>query len=228
MKTWQRFVLALAVGVAYLPSCFAQHRAGQARGQASQQRGGISAREFAGGPRAGQQGLGQHTPRSNGTSVQQGTIDLLRLWEEEKLARDVYTRLGESTGLNIFRNIARSEHLHMRWVQNMAMPGRSRTNEFVDVPGKFKDAEYQRLYETLVAEGILSPAAALTVGLKIEEMDIADIQRLVPQANEPRIQQTLQRLLRGSQSHLRSLRPNMRRTVAPTSQNSFYNQTLTG
>lgn len=38
---------------------------------------------------------------------------LLYLWEEEKLARDVYLKLGSVHSLPVFSNIARSEQTHM-------------------------------------------------------------------------------------------------------------------
>ena len=45
--------------------------------------------------------------------------DLLRMREEEKLARDVYTSLAKTSKLTIFRNISRAESQHMQSVERL-------------------------------------------------------------------------------------------------------------
>ena len=77
-------------------------------------------------------------------------------------------------------------------------------NGWSDKPGVFAFAEYQQLYETLVASGSRSPLDALKVGAKIEEMDIADLRQVLNQTNDPQVRQVLQHLMQGSQNHLRA------------------------
>ncbi|MGB7328474.1 MAG: DUF2202 domain-containing protein, partial [Rubripirellula sp.] len=77
-------------------------------------------------------------------------------------------------------------------------------NPLNDQPGVFAYADYQRLYESLVASGSRSPLDALKVGAKIEEMDIADLRQMLNQTNDQQVRQVLQHLLQGSQNHLRA------------------------
>lgn len=130
------------------------------------------------------------------------TGDLLRLREEEKLARDVYTNLAKTSKLNVFRNISRAESQHMQVVERLI--GGANRNALNDVPGSFTDPDYQQLYQSLVASGSRSPLDALMVGAKIEEMDITDLKRLLTQTNRPQVRQVLEQLMRGSQNHLRA------------------------
>ena len=128
--------------------------------------------------------------------------DLLRLREEEKLARDVYSQLAKTSKLPIFRNISRAENQHMESVERLIRAGGP--NALNDVPGLFVFPEYQRLYESLVASGMRSPLDALNVGARIEEMDIADLRRMLTKTNDPQVRQVMERLMQASQNHLRA------------------------
>ncbi|MCC9601082.1 DUF2202 domain-containing protein [Stieleria sp. JC731] len=131
-----------------------------------------------------------------------GAPDLLRMREEEKLARDVYTHLAKTSTLPIFRNISRAESQHMQAIERLLRGGGGEV--FNDNPGVFAFADYRQLYETLVASGSRSSLDALKVGAKIEEMDIADLRQVLNQTNDPQVRQVLQHLMHGSQNHLRA------------------------
>jgi rubrerythrin len=122
--------------------------------------------------------------------------------EEEKLARDVYTQLAKTSTLPIFRNISRAESQHMQAIERLLRGGGR--NVLNDKLGVFAFADYQQLYDSLVASGSRSPLDALKVGAKIEEMDIADLRQMLNQANDQQVRQVLQHLLQGSQNHLRA------------------------
>ncbi len=130
--------------------------------------------------------------------------DLLRMWEEEKLARDVYTSLAKTSKSAIFRNISRAESQHMQSVERLLRSAGANAVQLNDTPGVFVFPEYQRLYQSLLASGTRSPLDALRVGARIEEMDIADVTRMLTQTTDPQVRQVLERLLQGSQSHLRA------------------------
>jgi hypothetical protein len=103
---------------------------------------------------------------------------LLRMREEEKLARDVYDAMDARWDLQIFRNIASSEQTHMDAV--LALLDR---HDLADpaagmAAGEFASAELQTLYDTLVERGNTSSTESLHVGVAIEELDIADLQSL--------------------------------------------------
>lgn len=157
---------------------------------------------------AGNQGQGQ-SQRGNLRQQSTGLLstntvgpNLLRMREEEKLARDVYTALAKTSKLPIFRNISRAESQHMQSVERLI--GGANGSGLTDIPGTFSYPDYQQLYQSLVASGMSSPLNALMVGAKIEEMDIADLKRLLTQTANPQVRQVLEHLMQGSQNHLRA------------------------
>ncbi|MDV6030033.1 MAG: DUF2202 domain-containing protein [Phycisphaera sp. RhM] len=168
---------------------------GQGAGQRSAQRRG-SQRAIQQSNR-GRQSTGLHATSDN-------SIDLLRLWEEEKLARDVYNTLAKTSSQMVFRNIALAESQHMQSMARLIGGGGAGLERSSKTPGVFVTPEYQRLYQTLIAEGSRSPLDALKVGAKIEEMDIADLRRQLAATSHPQTRQVLERLLQGSHNHLRA------------------------
>jgi len=130
---------------------------------------------------------------------------LLLMREEEKLAHDVYTALFDIHGLKIFDNIANSESSHTEAMLSLL-------NRYgIDDPvgsngvGVFADTDLQMLYDTLVAQGTPSLMDALFVGARIEELDIADIQRLSDEVVDNQdILLVYDNLLKGSRNHLRA------------------------
>jgi hypothetical protein len=124
------------------------------------------------------------------------------LVEEEKLARDVYTYLAANVTTQKFSNIAKSEQTHMDNISailknyNFYNPTTSRA------AGVFKNVELQKLYNALIKEGSASITAAFGVGVKIEELDIADLQKMNKSAQPVDMQAALALLLKGSQNHL--------------------------
>ncbi|MGP6203876.1 DUF2202 domain-containing protein [Microbacterium sp. F2] len=131
-----------------------------------------------------------------------GDVDaqLLYLIEEEKLAHDVYTVLGDLWGGNVFANIAASEISHQDAVATLLVEydiADPRSDEI----GVFTDPDLQALYDQLVAEGSQSRAAAIDVGILIEQADIADLQNTLDGAPDD-VAVVVERLLRGSENHL--------------------------
>lgn len=131
-----------------------------------------------------------------------GDVDaqLLYLIEEEKLAHDVYTVLGDLWGGNVFTNIAASEISHQDAVASLLVEydiADPRSDEI----GVFTDPDLQALYDQLVAEGSQSRAAAIDVGILIEQTDIADLQSTLDGAPDD-VAVIVERLLRGSENHL--------------------------
>ncbi|WP_419581024.1 DUF2202 domain-containing protein [Stieleria magnilauensis] len=132
------------------------------------------------------------------------SIDLLRLWEEEKMARDVYNTLAKTSSQMVFRNIARAESQHMQSVARLIGGSGAGLQRSSNTPGVFVTPEYQRLYQTLIAEGSRGTLDALKVGAKIEEMDIADLRKQLAATSHPQTRQVLERLMQASHNHLRA------------------------
>jgi hypothetical protein len=124
------------------------------------------------------------------------------LIEEEKLARDVYTYLATNVTSQKFSNILKSEQTHMDAVAailktyKLANPTTSRK------PGVFKNDELQKLYKDLIAQGKASPAAAIEVGVSIEELDISDLEKMLEKKWPADVKLMLENLLKASYNHL--------------------------
>lgn len=124
--------------------------------------------------------------------------DLLFMYQEEKLAHDVYTMLSREYTLPVFYKISNSEINHMAQVEVLL------NNYKIKVPklkeGEFIDKDLQILYKNLLIKGKSSLESALNVGVAIEEKDIADLKEKVKNAPED-IQFVYKNLLNASENH---------------------------
>ena len=127
--------------------------------------------------------------------------NLAYIIEEEKLAFDVYTVLGDMWGSRTMSNITNSETSHQAQVATLLVAygiADPRSSEI----GVFTNPELQALYDSLIAQGSASEKAAMEVGVLIEEKDIADIDVMISQTTEPDVIAVLESLLAGSVNHL--------------------------
>jgi hypothetical protein len=129
---------------------------------------------------------------------------LLYMREEEKLARDVYTTLYDTWGLQIFSNIAQSEQTHTEAVRSVIVKYGISDPVTDDTIGVFTNNDLQKLYTDLSTRGKISVEEALTVGALIEDLDIADLQKEIAQTDNDDIKLVYENLMRGSRNHLRS------------------------
>ena len=132
--------------------------------------------------------------------------------EEEKLARDVYLTLYSKWSLLPFKNISKSEQVHMDAILNLLnkyqLDDPAEGNEI----GEFTNKELQKLYNELIVQGAESAVEALKVGAFIEEVDIIDIQQLLDEDFESEdIEFVMTNLKRGSGYHLRAFVGNLKR-----------------
>ncbi len=125
--------------------------------------------------------------------------------EEEQLAHDVYMYSAQLwTLLPIFSQIADSEASHVAAVQSL-LDRYGLPDPLAGLPsGSFSTAEFQALYEELVAASSLGLVDALKVGLQIEELDIRDIEAQKAVVDNADILRVYDQLLRGSRNHLRA------------------------
>ncbi len=136
------------------------------------------------------------------TEAEREDLQLMR--EEEKIARDVYVHLYERWGLRPFGNISGSEQAHMDMMLALL--------EHYDLPdpahnlqvGKFHDAALQKLHDNLLEKGLKTHEDAIKVGLLIEELDIADLQKARNRTAKPEIIAVYAELERGSRNHMRA------------------------
>lgn len=122
--------------------------------------------------------------------------------EEEKLARDVYVAIGAAHPS--FANVSSSEQTHMDAVATLLTRYELGDPALGKAAGEFTDATLQKLHGELVSAGLASQIAALQVGVEIEELDIADIERGKAKTTHSDIVTTMDNLTRGSRNHLRA------------------------
>jgi hypothetical protein len=144
------------------------------------------------------------------SGIELGSLDkneqegILLMREEEKLARDVYSYLYEKWNIPVFRNIADSEQSHMESMGLLIERYKLDDPVASDVAGRFHNPDMQKLYEQLTAEGSRSLIDALKVGAMVEDLDIADLNRLIQKSDNDDLRIVYQNLVKGSRNHLRS------------------------
>ena len=126
--------------------------------------------------------------------------NILYLYEEEKVARDVYAAMYDIHGAFVFDAIGASEQRHMDAVKKLA------DKYGIVLPdndaGVFDNDDLQAAYDALVEKGGSGLTAALEAGVEIEEMDIDDIEEMLGGTDQADIARVLNNLLDGSYNHL--------------------------
>lgn len=108
---------------------------------------------------------------------------LLLMREEEKLAKDVYAYFASLYSVPAFTNITASETKHMSSVKilldkyNITDPVKD------DAIWVFTNPSFTTLYNELTTKGATSLTEALKIWIQIEELDIADIDKLLWQVS---------------------------------------------
>lgn len=128
---------------------------------------------------------------------------LIFIWEEERVARDLYASLYEKNNLPIFLDLVRSEQSHMDQAKaiidqyGLSIPGE-------DEPGAFQNQTLQEIHDILLTEGLQSDQDALKVAAAFEEISIIDLEKELAATLAEDIRILYQGLLAGSRKHLRS------------------------
>ena len=133
------------------------------------------------------------------------------MYEEEKLARDVYLILHKTRKIKTLSNIANSEQRHMNALKHLLQKYDIPLPVLDDKVGFFSNSKLQRLYNELVAQGETSREDAVYVGATIEDLDIFDLKVYISQANNSDIRTVYQNLMKGSRNHLRAFARHLKR-----------------
>ncbi len=143
------------------------------------------------------------------TVTQEEIGGLIHMRMEEKIARDVYTVLGNKWNRQVFLNIKISEQSHMDAVKKLldkySIPDPLNTDEV----GVFPDAVFQTLFDKLILQGNESVYNALLVGVAIEELDIKDLENQVSFVDNPDIRNVYANLKAASLNHLSAFKTNL-------------------
>lgn len=127
---------------------------------------------------------------------------LLFMIEEEKMARDIYDALFKQTGLIQFDRISDSEQTHYDTLLSTAEKLGIDTSTLSTEVGVFTNIEVQNLYDQLIAQGSVSTATAIDVGIAIEQTDIADLYNAINTTDITLLGTVYNNLLDASVSHL--------------------------
>jgi hypothetical protein len=128
---------------------------------------------------------------------------LLKMKEEEKLARDVYSALAQKWGSQVFINISKAENNHLNAIV-LLLTNYGSAETSIDEAGIFADAAVQTLYNDLVAKASVSIEDAYKTGALIEEMDIKDLDEALVTTTNENVTLVFENLLKGSRNHLRA------------------------
>ncbi|MBN2591503.1 MAG: DUF2202 domain-containing protein [Sedimentisphaerales bacterium] len=136
-------------------------------------------------------------------------IDLWYMRQEEKLARDVYLTLSEQWDAVVFANISESEQRHMDSIKRLI--DIYNLEDPVDglAIGEFADQAFVDLYNELTELGAKSLTDAFSVGITIEELDIADLTEKIKQITTRNVKRVFENLLSGSEKHLAAFQYNI-------------------
>lgn len=122
--------------------------------------------------------------------------------EEERLAHDLYTALGEKYDSVVWDRISASEQRHFDAV------GRLLDIQGLDDPsegkaaGTYDDATLQALYDDWYAAGSASEDAAFQAAIELEQRDIADLEATIADLDgDDETTMVLTALLRASERH---------------------------
>lgn len=128
---------------------------------------------------------------------------LLKMKEEEKLARDVYSVLSTTWGSQVFTNISAAENNHLN-AMVLLLNTYGAENTTIGEAGIFADATVQDLYNELVAKASVSIDEVYKTGALIEEMDIKDLTEVLNTISNENMTLVFDNLLKGSRNHLRA------------------------
>jgi len=137
------------------------------------------------------------------------TANILHMREEEKLARDVYLTLAELWDRPVFANIAASEQRHMDAVGLLITKYNLDDPVTDDAVGVFSTPAFGDLYTSFTSTGAGSLLEALSVGVAIEEQDIADLEEALSNTHKADIEWVFSQLQKGSYNHLRAFTRNI-------------------
>lgn len=135
---------------------------------------------------------------------------LINMRQEEKLARDVYTTLGERWGKRIFPNILISEDTHATAIKNILTIYGIPDPVVDETVWVFPSPAFKKLYDDLIAQWSRSLLDALVVGASIEDIDINDLRKFIQGTKDKDIIAIYENLKQSSYNHLRAFVQNIK------------------
>ena len=166
---------------------------------------------------ASAKGRGQGRKNSTPSLSEEQKDELFFIYQEEKVARDVYITLGNIyTDENTFASIQKSEQRHIDAARGLCEKyDVSIEGVDEDSIGNFVLPVLQDLYDTCVGRGEESLVDALKVGEYIEVTDIDDLEHAIEMFPENRdVGNVYENLKEGSLNHLDAFQTAIERETA--------------
>lgn len=130
----------------------------------------------------------------------QEKADLLRMADEERMAKDLYTAIAAKyPDATTFTRIASSEQRHEQRV--LALLDRYQLPHPSATTGTYDNRTVQKLHDDWLARAQTSVGAAYRVGVDLEQADIADLRTTIDTSDNADLDQLYGHLLTASQHH---------------------------
>jgi hypothetical protein len=139
---------------------------------------------------------------AKGTLSDPQKTTLVAMAQEEKVAHDLYTTFAGRYDTVVFDRIAASEARHLTAVRTLLSRYGIADPTTGKATGEFSDPAVQASYDTLLAQGQADQAAALQVGVTVEQSDITDLTAAMDGLNAPDVTRVYTQLRMASQHHL--------------------------
>jgi len=164
--------------------------------------GGAGGNGYGPGPGFGSGGYAALAAGSTASPLSKNeTADILFMREEEQMVYDLYTRWGTNYSQPVFKNIARSESVHISRVQALIDRYGPGTYRIGNASSGYTDARIQQMYDTLGPVGDASLHNALESGLVVEDRDIDDLDRAIENTSRLDLLGVWRELRAGSENH---------------------------
>ena len=141
----------------------------------------------------------QAAPSATTTGLTNAQLTEMR--EEERMARDLYTQLGQTSGESVFTRVAAAEQRHLEAVERLMTTQGMDPDAAGTTVGRYAVPDLQSAYTRWLAAGRVSDQAAYKVGVELEKQDIADLKAL-DVASGTTGDRVVRALLAGSEHHL--------------------------
>lgn len=127
----------------------------------------------------------------------------LKLYQEEKLAYDLYGEFYERWSLGVFNKVQQREAKHVwcveRIMDNYGFDYNTNTNS-----GIYPDKDIQRMYDDLTVKGCISDLAALEAAAYIKEKHISQLRERIRYQEDEYVVKVIFLMESAAQSHLRA------------------------
>lgn len=127
----------------------------------------------------------------------------LKLYQEEKLAYDLYGEFYERWSLNVFNSVQQREAKHV-WCVERIMDNYGFDHVSNSKAGSYPDREIQKIYDDLSVKGCISDLAALEAAAYIKEKHISQLRERIRYQEDEYIVKVIFLMESAAQSHLRA------------------------